>query len=71
MARARVLAASIPNDERLTPPFLRFRILTPAPMFVRASLERIFDYRRHVASQLFGDARAAPAGALAAPDERK
>jgi len=37
----------------------------------RRPLERIFDYRRHVVSQIFGDARAAPTGALAAPDERK
>ena len=40
-------------------------------MFVRASLDRIFDYRRQVVSQLFGDAPAASPGALAAPDERK
>jgi ligand-binding SRPBCC domain-containing protein len=40
-------------------------------MFVRGSLERIFDYRHQVVSQLFGEARAPSTGALATPDERK
>ncbi len=46
------------NLERLTPPWLRFSVITPEPIAMRSGtliahdLRRIFDYRREVVGQL-------------------